>query len=328
MEYIPNPSQSLTPFNERDFEFRRSLPPNALILPGEEDFADLHTPTVAYETTTPVAGVDMHVTIEVPDEILSHRILMVSNAFCAPEIAYKKFREAAARNGSIVATYDPIRKYRVPIGHNLRYIRDPRILLEDSLHAGMEAAHGYATKELGLRLPPEFDVTAQSMGGPTGTGLALRHPELFRSLILNKTPGLEKHNIVTMLGRLPKFSQELRGVDADVILGGLGYIALNPGKTLLEGIAVAQHNIRERVQALRAHNIGTGIVIAQNDRLINARGVVRDSGMEVADVFAVHTDEHADHLLFQKYPFLAAMSQKVILQTMHGTTDEPELQAA
>lgn len=300
-----------------DLVFRRSLPERTVYL-SKDGYTDLGLPTAERTCSTSIGGANVNVTIEVPDEILNPYPVVIAHGYCGSKHAYDALRNALARNGTVAVSYDSPRIQKIAAALHPTHINKPAQLLSQAIWGATRRSMQMAD-ELDLPIHNRYDVIAHSMGGRSATLAAHHRPQFFRSVLLNGAAGLEPQTLPMMVGRLPRFSHELRGTDPSIILGSMSYIARNPVKTAAEGIAVARADIRQKVRELGKLGVSTAIVVGRDDFLIPAERVAKGSGVGVADLFAVYGDQDAGHLYLQKKPLQAAMAQLQMLQLLHGS---------
>lgn len=294
-----------------------SLPSEAVFLP-QAGYEDLGIATTVHRLTERIGGARVNITLEIPDEILDDTPTMIAHGYCGTEGAYAPFRNALARNGKVAGTYDTPRVQANFGSLNAKHFNQPTRLLSQSAWAAMRGTMKFASDQK-LELKNEFDLIGHSMGAPTMTRTALKHPEHVRSVLMNEGAGFEPNNTLSLLGRVPAFAiKELPSADPRIIAGSAYYVMRNLYRTASEGMAVSNCDIRESVQKLGQLGIKTAIMFGQGDSLIHAARAARFSGEGVADKFVIYSRENADHLYLQKHPLEAAMAQLQILDTLHG----------
>ncbi len=317
--------------NKASIENGSHLPSGGIFLP-EGLYEDLNLPTTLYPGSEIIANAEVRFTIEVPEDILDPVPMVYAHGYLGSEGAYSDLRNATARNGKIAITYDAPRTQDELSEFHPKHRNKPVRLLGQSVWAAMRGSLKAAAL-YDLPMEEVFDISGHSMGGRSASLAALRHPDYVRTVVLNEAAGLEPHNTLTMLlERVPKFlKNEIRPAQLGLATGSLGYVIRNPFRTLSEGIAVSNCDIRAEVRRLGDLGIKSAIVVGESDNLIPGNRVARYSGEGVADIFAMYDDPRADHLWPQKRPLEVARTMTQLLERLHSdtpATDDNRLVAA
>lgn len=305
----------------------RRNPGISAVLPAETRFLpeapaeNLGMDTYIYTSSTMIGGARVDVTLEVPEEIIDPYPAVVAHGYFANGDAYEGFRNAIAQNGKPAATYNTSRTQQRLAGWNPKHLHKPGRLLSQSVWAAVKSVRAISqTNE--LELEHEVDGVGHSWGCWSTTESARLHPGNFRTVLLNQPARLEDDSplsTVTMIRRLPRFFRdELHDVDFGIVVNGVFYAMQNPAKTLTEGLVVSRLRYREKVVSLGRQGVKSAILIGLDDSLVDAERTASNSGRNVADLFAVYTDEFADHLFLQKEPMAAALAQLQALAVLHA----------
>lgn len=158
----------------------------------------------------------------------------------------------------------------------------------------------------------KIDLKGHSRGGITASLFSKRHPDLVETLNLDSSAGLEDHDLKLLASRLGSFAKndlvpgmlngELsRMLNIKGILNTLGYIALNPPRTLMEAVDIAQSDTRAVLRDVRDHGIPIGFNLYEHDDLISAEKTIEHSG-DLADLLSIHDDKNLRHLAMQRHP--------------------------
>lgn len=295
---------------------------------------DLNIPTTRYPGVERIGGSIVRSTIEVPDVILDPHPAVYAHGYFGFKAAYSKLRNATARNGKVAVTYHPPRTQNILASIDRKHFSPQRLLVQ----AVIGAMRGTERKleELGIEYS-EFDLSGHSMGGRSATEAALLNKDKVRTVTLNEAAGLEDHDLLMMLSRLPLFmKKELvpaivknefgRERTNDIVRQSAYYMLRNPYRTLLEGIIVANCDIREKVKNLGEFGIKTAILVGQADTLISAdRTIAKSQG--VADIIASYDALEANHIWPQTHSLETALTHHKILAKLHQDTSQIRLAA-
>lgn len=307
--------ESLSPQNQ--FE--------GVFLPKAHELEDLNIPTTKYPVEERIGGSIVRSTVEVPDKLLDPHPVVYAHGYFGFKAAYSELRHATARNGKIAVTYHPPRSQNMLTAFHSTHIISPQKLLIQAVIGAMRGTERLL-EDIGTE-HDKFDLSGHSMGGRSATEAAHRNDGLVRSVILNEAAGLEEHDLAMMISRLPKFfKKELipaiikkefaHNRTGDIIKQSAHYMLRNPYKTLLEGIIVADCDIRDRVSDLGNLGIKTAILVGQSDTLISAERTAEKS-MGISDIFAHYDAKEANHIWAQTHPLETALTHKQILSALH-----------
>lgn len=273
-------------------------------------------PTRIVEGVGRIARASVPYHFEIPEEIIDPVPLVVVHGYLGTEDFYAPLRRYIARNGKPAITYESARVQELLAGlHPEHFMRPSRLLSQEVWAIIREIIKN--EKTIKKTENPDFttdvfDLDGHSQGGPTSTSVAQAKSDYIRSIILDASAGLEKHNLRKMVRRLPSFTKrellpavasgEMSYVtEVAVVFRALHHIYRNPARTLAEGIAVANSNVREVLPEISAQGIGTGMVGYRNDRLCPVDNALRDGG-HLVDIAYVFDNPEAGHLAAQLYP--------------------------
>lgn len=274
-----------------------------------------------------IARANVPYTLELPREVSDPVPMVLAHGYLGTEDFYVPLRKYLAANGKPVVTYESARVQELLAGLHPKHFLHPERLLSQEVWAIMKNL--LARNDLGLKIE-QFDISGHSMGGPTCAAVAERRPDEVRHVVFNAPAGIEKHNFLKMLGRLPAFHSEelipaiLKGelaqfTGADIALRALYHIYRNPGRTMAEGIAVGNSNIHSSLLEMSLQGTKSAILAYKADLLCPAEGIFRDGSHRV-DQNILFDLPRAGHLAPQIYPEFVG---RVHLQILKALEDRP-----
>lgn len=282
--------------------------------------------TRCYRRTAEIAAARVNYTLEVPLDAKDDTPAIVFNGYGGIKSAYYALRHEMAARGKPTITYEPARRQAGLAGLHPKHLLHPDRLASQSGWAVMrDAADAFGICQ--------FDAIGHSMGGKVIRDIAARHPEFFRSAVFLDSVGLEDHTLLILTRRIPGFMHHevIPSLDSlhlksrwNAARQMTRYILGNPYRTLGEGIAVGQCDIREDIQYnLRPHGIKTICCVAAGDRLISAQRTAEKS-LGLFDYFVEHPDRAIGHLAPQKVPSAIGATILGIYEDINNSPSEPE----
>lgn len=218
-----------------------------------------------YEGSTRIAGATVCFKVFEPDQLSDDVPIHIRNGFFGAGPAYFGLATALAQRGRRTVVTECVRSQ---LGKGM--------LSPDVLR--LQAQAGYAAIKhtgaiFGVR---QADIIGHSLGGPTTTLLALKHPEAVRSISYTGPAGQDgKNNIryrlksaagVAKSEVVPNVVSLRQEYDPErsMIIDALGY-GSRIVRTAREAVAAARINDKNRV--IRLHNLGIplGLVAMEND---------------------------------------------------------------
>lgn len=302
----------------RPLQTNMHLPPGGVFAPDPRLYEDLDIPTKSITETQKIGRATIRTTVEAPanaSDIIDPIPAMTFGGYLSDETSYEGLRKAVARSGKVTLTQQVLGTFT---GRNLKDITNPYELLYQS---ALEVIDIYPSllNKLGVDVDDtKYDAYTHSMGGPVSIFLARRNPDLFRSIVMDGSPGLEPHHTGVMLSRLPYFfRKDLRKVGNPQLLGRTALsVGRDPLRYFAEGIMVSNCDIREGIQELREHGIKIASLFGLSDSLVSARNSIIHSG-HIPDLAGIHFNHKAHHLWPQTNPFDVAMAFKQALDVLH-----------
>lgn len=261
-----------------------------------------------------VAGATIRYTYESPVNDHNETPLVLVPGFGGVKKVYGQVRHHVAQAGKPAVTFAPARSQEGLANLDLRHHAHPELLLSMATWAVMKAVTEHHGAE-------QFDLAGHSMGGPAAASVAERYPDKVNNLILCASAGLEKHNLVRLTCRAPKFlvNELIPGLPqlrklfpTSVALHELAYFATNPYRSLAEGVAVAHADIVSQVERVR--EMGVRVVAEQfySDELFPLNRV-QASAEHIVDEFSIFPDRRAGHMAPQIDPVNVARHQLDLL---------------
>ncbi|MEK9196651.1 MAG: hypothetical protein AAB914_04745, partial [Patescibacteria group bacterium] len=172
---------------------------------GELLVPDLQIPTQIFRGTSKIGGATVGYTLEVPEDIIDPVPLGIVHGYTGIEQAYIGLRNYTARNGKPSFTYDTPRNLDIPWLLDPRHILFPNKLLGQAVWGTM---HSIAKNKQNRVDGTVYDLAGHSMGTPTSIHLAHLKNDHVRSVMMIAGAGMEDHNLVMLLTRLPGFLKE------------------------------------------------------------------------------------------------------------------------
>lgn len=228
--------------------------------------------------------------------------------------AYRRPREATVQFGRPSTTYRPVRDISLVETLHPANVLHPELLARRTLGAVIDHTCEYT--ESG-----QVDLACHSMGGFIAALTAEYDPTKIRSIVFIASAGLEDHNLLTLAKRAPGFLRRellphistLREEnEARMALEALDYFLRNPPRTLAEGFAVANCNIREIIAALRGNGIMMGCLLFGSDELFIEDNIRTQAG-DLFHIIETYEDDSVGHMGPQLHG--QAVARHVVSQT-------------
>lgn len=222
--------------------------------------------TIKTRGATRAASADIIYTLEQPAEETDNAPVLIVPGYGGIMSAYRNFRHSLAEAGTPAISFRVSRSQGKGDASPLNYLLIGE-LASKATYAIMKDAHS----RFGCM---EFDLVGHSWGGHAATNVAMRRPELVRSVTYLASVGLEDHSLAQMLGRslafvqyelAPALEQLVGDSGAKIALESLHHILRNPARTAAEGIAAARCDIRPAVKRLGALGVKTAAVQFSHD---------------------------------------------------------------
>lgn len=238
--------------------------------------------------------------------------LLVVNGYLGCMEAYVPFAQQCASRGLDTVIMEPPRRQKRNLGlHPDHFLHPERLLAQMTGRIARDIIEKYDFEKV--------DVTGHSMGTPAIVEAAERWPERFHSVTLNGGAGMTEHDFLTLVRRMPKAGLGLLGCLPElrtnfelrsILPATVKYIATNPIRTVGEGIAVTQSNIRPSLAKLGSLSIQRAAILFTGDELFPY-----DEALELCgnDLEAVRILPY-QHTGPQTHPDETAIAQAEILQ--------------
>lgn len=222
-----------------------------------------------YEGRTAIAGARVEFKVFEPDHVSEETPIHIRNGFFGAGPAYFGLAAALAKRGRRTVVSECVRDQFGLGTFALNPLRLPA-----------QAGYGvikYTNAIFGTR---QADIIGHSMGGPTTTQLALRHPGMIRAISYTGPAGQDGRNqipyrlksavkvlgdeVVTNSVKLRQEYDPERSMVVDAIGYGARFI-----RTAREAIAVARVDDAEHIRALHRLGIRIGAVLMEHDGFFN-----------------------------------------------------------
>lgn len=231
-----------------------------------------------------------------PSDVSDSVPILIVPGYGGVKPAYRRQREALVQHGRRVVTVRPIRDLGPTGALDLRHVLSPA-----RLHS--QTVYGIA-KDVERRYEePIVDLFGHSLGGLIAVKFAQKHPHRVRSVTLVSSAGVEDHNTLTMLLRVPKIVRHevLSQIptfrtdnEAKMLLEGLHYFLANPSRTGAEALVAANCNIKKIVKELECeHGIPVSFIQPYDDNFFNHDRSVRAAKQLNDRVFSVEGNHFA-----------------------------------
>lgn len=222
--------------------------------------------------------------IEIPRDMIDPVPLLIAPGFMGIKPGYEDFAHELALAGKPTITFDPVRAMKNFADLHPKHLLHPELLLSETIEAIAKKALEFYGEKLEFTT---IDLSGHSTGGVGVVNAAMHRPELYRNVILVGSAGLNPHSIRTLAPRFAEFiRKEIPDIIrqrkvADLVRYGqkAGYYFLrNIIRTVGEGIAVAQSNIREEVDELTVKGLMTAAIVFYKDTFFKLEEVEFHSG--------------------------------------------------
>jgi pimeloyl-ACP methyl ester carboxylesterase len=203
--------------------------------------------------------------------------------------AYRRPREGSAQEGRISATWRPIRDLSFVETFRLANLRHPELLPRRTLQSVINYVCDDTESD-------QVDLACHSMGGFIAALATVKDTERVRNLVLVASAGLEDHSLLTLAKRslpffkgefIPHFHTLREENEARMALEALDYFLRNPLRTMAEGFAVANCNIRDDIERVRDAGVMIGGLLFAADELFIEENVRDQAGhlFHILDTF-------------------------------------------
>lgn len=292
------------------------------------DEPDEHQRTRRVQGRAKVAGAIVGYTLEYPlEEITDPVPALVVPGYGGVKSVYSNVRRAIAESGKAAITYRSLRSQSLAAAIRRRNLNPASL--------PMRAANGVMsdvqeTIDDDLFDFSTFDLVGHSMGGFVSVclakSLAERNSDRVRSVTMVASAGLEDHNTLSLLGRVPRFIKDelipalpllQREYGIATAAEALHYVYRNPGRTFLEGLAVSNCDIRDKLSSLGELGVRTAILNFKSDRLISNQTTAQEVG-HIVDHCETHPDASLGHLAPQVASAAVAKSVFDITQKINA----------
>lgn len=233
--------------------------------------------------------------------------LIITPGYGGIKPAYRDLRAALVTHGKPAVTFRPPRTQRSGGFFNLKHLRHPeRLLAQSTAAVAKDVVERYGLVESFDKV----DAVGHSMGGPAVVNAAHKKPELFRSITAVASAGLDGHNLFVLAQRMPKIlSDEMVPAIRDMRARSdrkslndiIHYMGSNPLRTIAEGLAVGNGDIRQKVVDVGKLGVKTAALQFPSDRFFHI-DKVRDSSSQLFDYYSEFTDTKANHIWPQIQP--------------------------
>ncbi len=268
-------------------------------------------------------------TLEIPDQVLDPTPLVIINGYAGKKFGYDRLRSQVARLGKPAISLNPPRSQGLVASLDPNGFIHPEELQSQAVWGVMRDVQKQHDHDKRIDIA-EFDLAGHSMGGFVATALARHKPESVKSITYVESVGLEDHSLAEFRPRavlffLNELIPALVNNDIQIdkgklhaIKSELHYIFHNPLRTIAEGVAVANCNIREDVRYLKqTHGIGTALVLGSNDELIPPDETIRLS----SHLFDYQHIIEGGHLLPITQPEIVAASIFELIDRMNNARE-------
>lgn len=281
---------------ERVVEELAAFIPGQEIDPEELDVAQIfpttltrHKIDVVDSSGRAIASTKTTIECPTPENLTDSVPLLWVPGYGGIKPAYRRPREGSAQEGRISATWRPVRE--VPLIETFRpaNLRHPELLPRRTL----QSVINYVCEETEA---DQVDLACHSMGGFIAALATVKDADKIRSLVLVASAGLEDHSLLTLAKRsvpfvkgefIPHFHTLREENEARMALEALDYFLRNPLRTIAEGVAVANCNIRNDIDRARDLGVMIGGLLFAADELFIEENVRDQAGhlFHILDTF-------------------------------------------
>lgn len=268
----------------------------------------------------------------VPEEVKSKNTALIAHGYCAKGGAYGLMAEYMASHGTPVIQYDTPRNQNRLAGLHAKHLLHPDRLVCQSPWA---VIRDIRSKDK-IDIPKDkIDIIGHSQGGKTSVVNAYLHPESIDNVALIDPAGLEEHDTLSLISRLPKFfKDEILHHDAKdelswerkfkLLAKGVAYVAMNAPRALSEGISISNADIANELRFLEG--IGKICIVSPDDTLLNAENAtIRAKKASDLHIELPKTEGiKLGHLGFARYPQIYGGTVLAALKHLGATKTLPD----
>lgn len=245
----------------------RSLGSSSVFLFERENFK-----SIIYQGTAETSNTLIKYTYEKPVECIDSTPAIIVPGFAGIKPAYRGLRNSLVAHGKTAVTFQPPRVQGLFDSIQPKHLLHPeRLLAQSTLAVARDIINRFGAEDDFYQI----DAIGHSMGGPAAINAALHKPEQFHSVTAMASAGLDGHNTFKLIKRLPRaLIDEViptaihfqKQDDPSILRGLLHYTCRNPWRTLSEGLAVGNCDIRDKIKRVGKLGIKTVALQFKNDK--------------------------------------------------------------